>query len=161
VVTLDVEMPGLDGLGALDRMLESRPVAVVMLSAHTGTGMSMAVMALERGAVDCVGKPSGSVSLDLNKVQGELVEKVRNAARVPRSLIRPHPPSVTAPRPRKRGPEDLPKKGTQPASFAVAVASSTGGPRALHEFLTHMPSAPTVSFSSTHGVGFARTLPVV
>lgn len=149
VVTLDVEMPKLDGLGALEKMLESRPVAVVMLSAHTGEGMALAVMALERGAVDCVGKPSGSVSLDLRKIQDELVEKVRSAARISPKLIRANPwlaPPTAVPQSPARSSAPRPKPSLVPASFAVSVASSTGGPKALHELMSRMPKDPGACF---------------
>ena len=151
VLTLDVEMPGLDGLGALERIFKSRPVAVVMLSAHTGTGMDTAVRALELGAVDCVGKPSGSLSLDIRKVQDELVENIRQAARIPRVLLGPRDPQAPPPRlpekpsTRSRWPDPL-LENRSPAVFAVAVASSTGGPRMLHELLARMPSAPPSCF---------------
>jgi two-component system chemotaxis response regulator CheB len=145
VVTLDVEMPGLDGLGALDQMLRTRPVAVVMLSAHTGEGMGMALLALERGAVDCVGKPAGSVSFDLRKIQDELIEKIRAAARVPAILLRPRPDLPSPQAFSRKSPVQIPTS-TTPAHFAVAVASSTGGPRALHELMARMTQNPKACF---------------
>jgi two-component system chemotaxis response regulator CheB len=142
VVTLDVEMPGLDGLSALDAMLTDRPVAVVMLSAHTAYGTETAVRALERGAVECVGKPSGSVSLDIRKVQDELIEKIRQAARVSKRLLGARAPEILS-----RRPSGVLEPGPRiPALFATAVASSTGGPKALHFLLSKMPDRPKGCF---------------
>jgi two-component system chemotaxis response regulator CheB len=159
VVTLDVEMPGLDGLGALDQMLRTRPVAVVMLSAHTGEGMGTAVQALERGAVECVGKPAGSVSFDLRKIQDELIEKIRAAARVPTILLRP---DLNIPLPAAspiKYSNRIPSV-QNPATFAVAVASSTGGPRALHELMARMPQNPKACFLFVQhmAIGFTAAL---
>jgi two-component system chemotaxis response regulator CheB len=146
VVTLDVEMPELNGLGALEQMLQTRPVAVVMLSAHTGAGKSMAVLALEQGALECVGKPTGSVSLDLRKIQDELLEKTRSAAKVPVALIRPlNPTPVSLMKPSALTSLMVAKRHI-PAQFAVAVASSTGGPKALHELMSYMPRDPKACF---------------
>ena len=89
VVTLDVEMPRLDGLAALERILAECPCPVVMVSSLTQAGAATTVRALALGAVDFVAKPSGAVSLDLDRVAGELVRKVKMAARVPPERLRP------------------------------------------------------------------------
>ncbi|PZN09664.1 MAG: chemotaxis response regulator protein-glutamate methylesterase, partial [Bacillota bacterium] len=89
VVTLDVEMPRLDGLSALRRIMAECPCPVVMVSSLTQEGAATTVRALALGAVDFVPKPSGPVSLDLHRVGAELVRKVKVAAGVPRQRLQP------------------------------------------------------------------------
>jgi len=136
VVTLDVEMPKLDGLGTLRRLMAENPLPVVMVSALTQEGAAATVEALQLGAVDFVHKPSGSVSLDFHRTKDELVRKVKQAAKakvhaslLPRLQSRP-PKSVSSP---------ARLHGNTPYR-AVVVGSSTGGPRALHAFLTELPA---------------------
>jgi len=81
VVTLDIDMPGMDGLDVLSQIMAERPRAVVMLSYLTQHGGEASMRALRLGAVDVVGKPSGAISLNLADVGDELVEKIRVAAR--------------------------------------------------------------------------------
>ncbi len=156
VITLDVEMPGLDGLSALEQLFSTRPVAVVMLSAHTGPGAETAVRALELGAVDCVGKPSGSVSIDIRKVQDELVEKIRQAARVSKSLLTARGKEALSPKP----PAPTPSPARRCATGAVAIASSTGGPKALHSILARLPAHPNACllFVQHMAAGFTEAL---
>ena len=80
VITLDVEMPHMDGLSALRRIIVEDPVPVIMLSAHTGKGTETTIKALEIGAVDCFGKPSGIPITDLESIKSELIEKVKAAS---------------------------------------------------------------------------------
>lgn len=80
VVTLDVEMPVLDGLGLLHRLLRESPTRVVMLSSLTTDGASVTLDALEHGAIDFVAKPSGALSIDIGRVGQELAAKIRAAA---------------------------------------------------------------------------------
>ncbi|MFT8323346.1 MAG: response regulator, partial [Bacillus sp. (in: firmicutes)] len=82
VVTLDVEMPVLDGLRALKRIMVENPVPVIMLSSTTKEGADNTIQAIQMGAIDFVGKPSGPISLDLHKVKQELIEKVISANKV-------------------------------------------------------------------------------
>ncbi|MFC4167913.1 response regulator, partial [Teichococcus aestuarii] len=81
VVTLDVQMPQLDGLACLERIMLERPCPVVMLSALTASGAEATLEALRQGAVDVVPKPGGAVSLAMETLGPELVRKVRAAAR--------------------------------------------------------------------------------
>src|SRR5690349_22622139 len=93
VVTLDVEMPEMDGLTALRHLMARYPRPVVMLSSLTQEGASTTIRALTIGAVDFVAKPSGSISLDFHRVREDLIAKVRIAAgaRVPARLAAPAP----------------------------------------------------------------------
>src|SRR5260221_5357254 len=81
VVTLDVEMPEMDGLTALRHLMTRYPRPVVMLSSATQQGAATTLRALNMGAVDFVAKPSGSISLDFQQVKDELLQKIRVAAK--------------------------------------------------------------------------------
>src|SRR5919198_1148922 len=80
VLTLDVEMPDMDGLTALRHLMARYPRPVVMLSSLTQAGAATTIRALTLGAVDFVSKPSGPISLDFHRVREELVQKIRVAA---------------------------------------------------------------------------------
>src|SRR5206468_4762985 len=108
VVTLDIEMPEMDGLTALRHLMARYPRPVVMLSSLTHAGAVTTIRALTIGAVDFVAKPSGSISLDFQHVREELVEKVRLAAKAKVSGIGyrvSSPPRLTAPTAPTRAPD--------------------------------------------------------
>ena len=81
VVTLDINMPEMDGLTALSLIMAERPVAVVMVSSLTNEGALATFEALNLGAVDYIAKPGGTISLSIDRINEELVAKVRAAAR--------------------------------------------------------------------------------
>lgn len=161
VVTMDVEMPEMNGLEALKEIMAICPVPVVMLSSTTRSGTDTTMMAMEYGAVDFVAKPSGTISLDLHKIQNELVHKVEQATQVSITKLkkpigtRRSEPSIssiqTPPRWKK---EALPQQPASPKPFlhpvrkewskasrkVVLIGTSTGGPRALQEVITKIPS---------------------
>ncbi|AEG15384.1 response regulator receiver modulated CheB methylesterase [Desulfofundulus kuznetsovii DSM 6115] len=114
VVSLDLEMPVLDGLGVLRRVMKECPVPVVMLSSHTTAGARATMRALSLGAVDFVAKPSGPGRLDA--MVDELVEKLRAAATVAASkLVRPGVGMAFHPFPAgKAGPSLPPPRGKRP-----------------------------------------------
>src|ERR1035441_9837421 len=88
VVTLDINMPEMDGLTALSLIMAERPVAVVMVSSLTNEGALATFEALNLGAVDYVAKPGGTISLSIDKITDQLVAKVRSAARArPRNRV--------------------------------------------------------------------------
>ncbi len=134
IVTLDVEMPELDGLQALGYIMSETPRPVVMLSAATSQGdVDLTLRCLELGAVDFVRKPSGPVSIDLDRVSETLLTALRAAREVNlggvQLLARPRfvPPAPPVTRPRG-------------ATTAVVIAASTGGPRALAEVIPGLPA---------------------
>ncbi len=132
VVTMDVEMPVLDGISALDIIMREAPTPVVMVSSLTREGADATIKALEKGAVDFVAKTAGPIS-SIDQIRTEILAKCRAAARANvRQLARP--PAPPPPPPRK------------PPAFApstneriVAIGTSTGGPRALQEVITRLP----------------------
>jgi two-component system, chemotaxis family, protein-glutamate methylesterase/glutaminase len=145
VVTLDVHMPEMDGLTCLDRIMIEHPCPVIMFSSMTAEGADATLEALRLGAVDFVAKPTGAVSLRIDELAPELVEKVRQAAgvRLKRSVrlrdrVRHRVGGgarSTAPRP--------PGSTKSPATGEglVLVGASTGGPPALEALLTNLPAS--------------------
>lgn len=134
IVTLDIEMPELDGLETLGYIMSETPRAVIMLSAATTErGNDPTLRALELGAVDFVRKPSGPISLDLAKVRVQLMTALRAATLV---NLRSVPMLV---RPRLRDEAIARIASTKGATRAVAIAASTGGPRALAEVIPTLP----------------------
>lgn len=130
VVTLDIELPKMDGLTALKIIMSQSPTPVVMLTGYTQFAGETTLKCLEYGAVDFVLKPGGSLSLEIAKIQRDLLAKIKTAAQVKMSILRPLSP-IQPPIPRTQ-------KGTAKSLVAgrvVAIATSTGGPRALAELL--------------------------
>mgnify|MGYP000891907858 CR=1 FL=1 len=136
VVTLDVEMPVMDGLETLKHIMEERPLPVVMLSSRTRTGSETTFQALALGAVDFISKPSGPASSDLDTIATEITEKIRLATTAKLQLpqarnmpSRAQPPSLPV--------FTIPAAGA--ANKLVIIGSSTGGPRAIEEVFAHIP----------------------
>lgn len=135
IVTLDIEMPRLDGLQTLEQIMREMPRPVVMLSAAgSETGNEMTLRALDRGAIEFVRKPSGPISIDLLTVREELSAALSAARAVNMTGVRT-PPAPAAP-----GIVESPtRKSVAAATCVVAIAASTGGPRALGEIIPHLP----------------------
>src|SRR3954462_3135019 len=138
LVTMDVDMPELDGLQALGYIMSESPRPGVMLSAAatprpfvclraapTQSGHDATLRALELGAVDFVRKPSGPISLDLERVSERLLSALRAALEANPAGLRMLPPAPTS-----VAPTSAPANATG-ATRVVAIACSTGGPRAL------------------------------
>ncbi len=138
VVTLDVEMPQMNGLQALERIMQSHPVPTIMLSSTTSEGSLNTIIAMEKGAVDFVAKPSGSISLDIHKVKEELTSKILLASKTNVSVLKTE---------RKKDKTALSSNEEyrkldsfkKPDNTLVCIGTSTGGPRALQSILTRLP----------------------
>ncbi|MCZ8204596.1 chemotaxis response regulator protein-glutamate methylesterase [Gemmatimonas sp.] len=140
IVTLDVDMPALNGLAALEFIMRDHPRPVVMLSGGgTDSGADATLRALERGAVDFVRKPSGAISLDLDVVREHLLQALRASVDV---QVAAHPvlTSGQLPVPPRAVPLQLPLAGAP--SRVVCIAASTGGPAALSQLLPALPAWP-------------------
>jgi two-component system, chemotaxis family, protein-glutamate methylesterase/glutaminase len=148
VITLDVQMPQMNGLECLDRIMLQRPSPVVMVSSVTAEGADATLDALRLGAVDFIAKPTGAVSLRIDEFAPLFTEKIRMAAtaRLPASrrlrerllfkagaaapraqVVRPEIPQALADAPQGEG--------------MVLVGTSTGGPPALEALLTPLPAS--------------------
>ncbi|UJF35361.1 protein-glutamate methylesterase/protein-glutamine glutaminase [Paenibacillus hexagrammi] len=150
-VTMDVEMPEMNGLDALQRIMAEQPTPVIMLSSLTQEGASETIRALELGAVDFIRKPSGSISLDLYKVKQLLHEKLQIAVRSKLRPIQPinnkllDPPPIKNNAVQMKPPEPRAPVSTSASSMTqfdqlVAIGTSTGGPRALHQVISQIPA---------------------
>jgi len=132
VVTMDIEMPVMNGLTAVRKIMETRPLPIVMISALTQREAQITLKALEFGAVDYVPKPSGQISLNMNPVKEELLLKVKTAASA--NVIQTKPAATVEP-------TELPIAPASVSDGIVAIAASTGGPHAITQVLTHLPSS--------------------
>jgi len=165
IITMDVEMPELDGLAAMKQILVGPPPKpiMIMVSDHTQRGTETTIKALSLGAVDFVSKSSSFVTQDLGHVDSELSEKLRYWARQPGgAATRPQAPA-TPRAPAGAAPVGSPLQPQSPRGKVdlVVVASSTGGPQILADFLRsssplgapmviaqHMPAQFTASLAT-------------
>lgn len=142
VVTLDVEMPVMNGLETLDRIREISDAPVVMLSSVSVEGADITLSCLEKGAFDFVSKPSGSISLDLFKVQSELIQKIKLAHQ---SQLSPAHKRVDFVANKNRFSPSFKKKTSvcHPTSTGlkqmILIGTSTGGPKALDTLFKQLP----------------------
>src|SRR5699024_8836797 len=129
VVTLDVEMPIMDGMTTLEKIMQTNPLPVVMLASRTAKESSIMIQAISKGAVDFITKPSGSISLDIHEIREAIVEQVIIASK---ANLATHnlPKSIPTPHMDRKKYEDT----------IVAIGASTGGPRALQKILAGLPS---------------------
>ena len=149
VITLDVEMPRLNGLQALKRIMTDRPTPVVMVSSLTSEGAESTLQALDLGAIDFIPKPSSGLA-----PSAEVLEKVIQAAgarvRVPRAI-----------KTKSRRPSQmLSAAGTRWQNRTVVIGSSTGGPQALREVVSNLPGDLQVPVIIVQHMppGFTRSL---
>jgi two-component system chemotaxis response regulator CheB len=148
VITLDIEMPELDGLSCLDRIMLENPRPVIMVSSQTTHGAEATLRAMELGAVDFIPKPSGPISLEIDDLAPILIEKITIAAkaRLPRAhrlreRVRARMARaaiIPAPSPKPAVLAKLPSAGPLPG--AVLVGCSTGGPPALDALIAELPA---------------------
>ncbi|HHW77685.1 MAG TPA: chemotaxis-specific protein-glutamate methyltransferase CheB [Xanthomonadaceae bacterium] len=142
VITLDINMPEMDGLTALSRIMVERPCPVIMVSSLTEKGALATFEALSLGAVDFICKPGGTISLSIDTIGAELVGKVRAAAgakiRKARGLterIRQQNELVAG-----QNRPLAPARPRQRTTGVVLIGVSTGGPRTLEEILPRLPA---------------------
>lgn len=159
VITLDIEMPEMDGLSALTELMSTRPVPVVMLSSLTQTGARETLEALSRGAVDFVGKPDSPQEVTTGDLRQEIIEKVLQAAGVEVGKLAPYTHQTSVHR--------TGSLATKPSAVAelgevrvVAIGTSTGGPRALQEVVGQLEADGKTAYLIVQHMpkGFTRTL---
>lgn len=150
VLTLDVEMPRMDGLTFLEKLMRARPMPVVMVSSLTERGCETTMRALELGAVDFVTKPKVDVNSGTIELGAEIMEKVKTAARARVRIRRDRGPAAP---PRQAGP--LLQTTTHKV---ICIGASTGGTEALSEVLTALPAdSPGIVIVQHMPAGFTRS----
>jgi two-component system chemotaxis response regulator CheB len=174
VITLDVEMPRMDGIDFLSKLMRLRPMPVVMVSTLTERGAEVTLKALELGAIDFVAKPKIGVADGLKQLANEITDKVRIAAkarihRSPTPANAPAAPAATSARPGAvAGGGAAPSPAASAASPAslgrlsteklVFIGASTGGTEATKEVLLALPAdAPAVVITQHMPPGFTKS----
>lgn len=144
VVTMDVEMPGMGGLEAVERLMDETPTPVLMLSAHTAEGAEVTFEALERGAVDFFSKPGGEVSTGVSRKSERLVGAIRSVADADLDAAT----RDRRERDQTGGRDSAPSTGSlaEPSGdiggpLTVVIGASTGGPNAVERVMSALPMA--------------------
>ena len=156
VITLDVEMPRMDGIDFLGRLMRLRPTPVVMISTLTERGAEVTLKALELGAVDFVAKPRVGLSSGLNDLAGPIVDKIRVAAVAQVRRVHRDPVSsgatVSAPAPAAG------LLGRLSTEKLIFIGASTGGTEAIKEVLVHLPAdMPAIVITQHMPPGFTTS----
>lgn len=157
VITLDIEMPRMDGIDFLGRLMRLRPMPVLMISTLTERGAEVTMKALELGAVDFVAKPRIGVADGLSELSTQIVEKVRiaAAAHIKRSLAAPAAVGPGMPVPVRAAVTSIGRVSTEKL---ICIGASTGGTEAIKEILTRMPAdSPGIVITQHMPPGFTTS----
>ncbi len=147
VVTLDIEMPRIDGVTFLRRMMPERPVPTVVISGVTSEGADVTLRALEAGAVDIITKPSLGIGKGLPRIMTEICKRVRAAAGAR--------PVIGRPLWQLRA---IPRQRTVQSDHVIVIGASTGGVQALSSILPMMPvNAPAIVIVQHMPEGFTAS----
>lgn len=156
VITLDIEMPRMDGIDFLGRLMRLRPMPVVMVSTLTERGAEVTMRALELGAVDFVSKPRVGLASGLQDLAGQIVEKIRVAAVA--HVHRMQRPSVIS---TKSGPAPVSSSsliGRVSTEKIIFIGASTGGTEAIKEILVQLPAdCPAIVITQHMPPGFTTS----
>jgi two-component system chemotaxis response regulator CheB len=136
VITLDVEMPVLNGVEALKRIMSECPCPVIMLSSSTREGASVTIEALSAGAFDYISKDNFYPGTDLSQLQHDLIEKIQAASHTRTAFE----PSISHPLPPPPAPHTILQESLRAVARIVVLGTSTGGPRALQDLLPELPA---------------------
>ena len=159
VITLDVEMPRMDGIDFLGRLMRLRPMPVVMISTLTERGAEVTMKALELGAVDFVAKPRVGLASGLNDLAAQIVDKIRVAAV---AQVRRAPVRDAAPAGGGAGAAVAPPAsallGRLSTEKLICIGASTGGTEAIKEVLVQMPAdSPAIVITQHMPPGFTTS----
>jgi two-component system, chemotaxis family, protein-glutamate methylesterase/glutaminase len=164
VLTLDVEMPRMDGLDFLEKLMRLRPMPVVMVSSLTERGNEITLRALELGAVDFVTKPKVGIRDGMLEYAEKLADKIRAAARarVQARHVAPHAPGAASAAAQGAHPAAAPAPMLNNPLLSteklIIVGASTGGTEAIREVLTPLPpDAPAVMIAQHMPPGFTKS----
>ncbi|MBV8210598.1 MAG: chemotaxis response regulator protein-glutamate methylesterase [Burkholderiaceae bacterium] len=154
VLTLDIEMPRMDGLDFLERLMRLRPTPVVMVSTLTERGAEVTLKALELGAIDFVLKPRLGISAGMREIAAEICEKIRIASKV--RLNRHLQPSL---QPAHSGEKSaLARYSRVSTEKLIAIGASTGGTEAIREVIGRLEAdSPAVLITQHMPPGFTRS----
>lgn len=155
VLTLDVEMPRMDGLDFLEKLMRLRPMPVVMVSSLTERGSEITLRALELGAIDFVTKPKISIQSGMQEYADMIADKIRAAAKA-RVRARPSRAAEQAATPGEALPQI--RNPLTSSEKLIIIGASTGGTEAIKEFLIRMPSdCPGILITQHMPEGFTRS----
>ena len=157
VLTLDVEMPKMDGLDFLERLMRLRPMPVVMVSTLTERGADTTLRALELGAIDFVAKPKLGIAAGLQELGRDICEKIRVASR---AKMHRHGAGGQSPAPAAAAPVIKPVTTYSRVSTEklFIIGASTGGTEAIREVLTRLPpDSPAVMITQHMPPGFTKS----
>jgi two-component system chemotaxis response regulator CheB len=157
VITLDVEMPRMDGLDFLSRLMRLRPMPVVMVSTLTERGAEVTLKALELGAVDFVAKPKIGVADGIRQLAQDITDKIRIAAKAHIRRAPPPPaPGAAAAAPVKA--VTMASLGRASTEKLIFIGASTGGTEATKDVLINLPAdSPAVVITQHMPAGFTRS----
>jgi two-component system chemotaxis response regulator CheB len=156
VITLDVEMPRMDGMDFLAKLMRLRPMPVLMVSTLTERGAEVTLRALELGAVDFVAKPKIGVADGLNALTHEIAEKIRIAARAQIRRAPAHPSAAATDAPAKLA--AVQGVGRLSTEKIIFIGASTGGTEATKEVLVNLPpDSPAVMITQHMPAGFTKS----
>ncbi len=157
VITLDIEMPRMDGIDFLGRLMRLRPMPVVMVSTLTERGAEVTMRALELGAVDFVAKPKIGIADGLRLLAEDITEKVRIASKAHIRKLH-QPPAAPPGSPAAAKPAATPSLGRLSTEKIIFIGASTGGTEATKEVLVHLPpDSPAVVITQHMPPGFTRS----
>lgn len=144
IITMDVEMPEMDGITAVRQIMRKAPCPILMVSSLTEKGADVTIEALRAGAADVIPKQDARTSLRITKLQGELIEKVRSLAASEARLFQNGTRSAPSPRSKRAQPASSPPSlsgsASQRSPQLVAIGVSTGGPFALQHVIPELPA---------------------
>lgn len=152
VVTMDIHMPVMDGITALQNIMLTNPLPVIMLSSVSEEGASSTIEAISKGAVDFIMKPSGPISLNLTSIKEEIIRTVVTASQV----------NLNKSNQIRKFDTDTTMKAEKQIfdNTIIAIGTSTGGPRALQQVLTDLPGdfSPPILIVQHMPPGFTKSL---
>lgn len=148
VVTMDIEMPQMDGLTALEKIMAENPLPILMISTLTESGAEATIKALSLGALDYIGKQIARSSLDIVRIQKELQTKIKllakrrpfMRARATTRFLPTHQTPQTVKHESTTSPVSIPIRKNRLVVQVVAIGTSTGGPKALQEIIPQLPA---------------------